>query len=52
MRRRRSARVTRDLFETADGKKLSLVGLSYEQMLEVFEQGSISEAYQALEIKV
>jgi hypothetical protein len=44
-----------DLFETADGKKLSLVGLSDEQMLEVFEQGahgSISEAYQALEIKV
>jgi hypothetical protein len=44
-----------DLFETADGKKLSLVGLSDQQMLEVFEQGangSISDAYQALEIKV
>lgn len=43
-----------DLFETADGKKLSLVGLSDEQMLELFEQGangSISKRYEALEIK-
>ena len=43
-----------DLFETADGKKLSLVGLTDEEMLEVFEQGangSISKRYEALEIK-
>ena len=43
-----------DLFETADGKKLSLVGLTDEELLEVFEQGangSISKRYEALEIK-
>jgi hypothetical protein len=37
-----------------DGKKLSLAGLSDEQMLEVFEQGAeclISETDRALEVK-